>query len=459
MPDNSAIPRYCDAEVPPSATRHDLRHVPGTSGLPIVGQTLEFLRDPLSFTRSQHRRFGNVSRVNFLFCERACLLSADANALLLRDREGIFSAHDGWTPILGDLFPHGLMLRDGADHKHHRRLMQPAFRKEALDAYLERMQPHIQAAVRAWAGQSRMHFYPAVKKLTLGIAADCFLGLELQSEIDAVNSAFTDVVEASTAVVRVPIPLAGRKYARGLRGRRFLEDFIAARIPDHRRGTANDLLSQLCHARDEEGAHYSDEDVVNHMIFLMMAAHDTTTSALTTIIYALAAHPEWQQRLRADVARIGGERLSPEQVEAAALTNQVLREALRLYPPLTTMVRQATRPFSIDGVDLPAGTSAAIFPVFTHRDPQWWSEPDSFDPERFGPDRAEHRRHPFAWVPFGGGAHMCLGLHFAEMQVKAVMHVMLRQMAWTVDAGYTMPYQLAPIAKPRDGLPIRIESR
>lgn len=459
MADNGAVPRYFDATVPPSATRRDLRHVPGTAGLPLVGQTLEFLRDPLAFTRSQYRRFGAVSRVNFLFQERVCLLSADANALILRDREGIFSAHDGWTPILGDLFPHGLMLRDGADHKHHRRLMQPAFRKEALDGYLERMQPHILHAVREWAKRPRMQFYPAVKKMTLGIAADCFLGLELQSEIDQVNDAFTDVVEASTAVVRTRIPLAGRKYARGLRGRRFLEDFIAARIPDHRNGSANDLLSQLCHARDEAGAHYSDEDVVNHMIFLMMAAHDTTTSALTTIVYALAAHPEWQQRLRDDVQRIGGDSLSPEQVDAAELTNQVLREALRLYPPLTTMVRQATQPFSIDGVDLPAGTSAAIFPVFTQRDPQWWSVPDRFDPERFSPERAEHRRHPFAWAPFGGGAHMCLGLHFAEMQVKAVMHVMLQRLAWSVPYGYTMPYQLAPIAKPRDGLPIRIDAR
>jgi len=458
MPDNGAVPRYFDAAVPPSATRRDLKHVPGTSGLPVIGQTLGFLHDPLAFTRSQYRRFGPISRINFLFRERACLLSADANELVLRDREGIFSAHDGWTPILGDLFPHGLMLRDGADHKHHRRLMQPAFRKEALDGYLNRMQPHIEQAVAQWAGQSRIHFYPAVKKLTLGIAADCFLGLELQSEIDQVNTAFTDVVEASTAVVRARIPLAGRKYARGLRGRRFLEDFLAARIPEHRKGSANDLLSQLCHARDEAGAHYSDEDVVNHMIFLMMAAHDTTTSALTTIVYALAAHPVWQQRLRADVQRIGGARLSPDAVDEAELTNKVLREALRLYPPLTTMVRQASKPFTVDGVELPAGTSAAIFPVFTQRDPQWWSAPDTFDPERFSAERAEHRRHPFAWTPFGGGAHMCLGLHFAEMQVKAVMHVMLGQLAWSVPEGYTMPYQLAPIAKPRDGLPIRIDA-
>ena len=434
-----------------------LRHLPGSRGWPVFGHSLDFLRDPLTFTQRQHARFGPVSRVNFLFRDRACLLSADANELVLRDRDGTFSAHHGWTPILGDLFPMGLMLRDGRDHKQHRRLMQPAFKGEALAGYLRRMQPHIETAVAAWGQQPDLRFYPAVKRLTLGIAADCFLGLELQSEIDRVNEAFTDVVEASSATVRVPV--IGRLYARGLRGRAYLEHFIRERIAVRRAGDGDDLFSHLCRATDEDGRSYSDEDIVNHVIFLMMAAHDTTTSALTTIVYALAAHPEWQARLRDDAERIGSDTLAHDALDEAALTGMVLREALRLYPPLTTIVRQATRDFSLHGYDLPAGTSVSVFPIFTQRDPAWWTDPERFDPERFDAERAEHRRHPFAWVPFGGGAHMCLGLHFAEMQVKAVMHVMARQLEWRVAPDYTMPYQLAPIAKPRDGLPLRVRNR
>lgn len=440
-----------DTGRPPS-----LKHLPGEGGLPLVGHSLRYLRDPLAFTRRQHERFGAVSRVNFLFADRACLLSAEANELVLRDRDGSFSAHHGWTPILGDLFPWGLMLRDGSDHRLHRRLMQPAFRAEALAGYLRRMQSHIESAVAAWGTQPELHFYPEVKRLTLAIAADCFLGLSLQREIDAVNTAFSDVVEASTAVVRAP--LIGRKYSRGLQGRRYLEHFIRTRIPARREGEGDDLFSQLCHARDEQGRSYSDEDIVNHVIFLMMAAHDTTTSALTTIVYALAAHPEWQRRLRADTVRIGGATLPHEALDEAALTGQVLREALRLYPPLGTIVRQATRDIEFQGHHLPAGTSVSVFPIFTQRDPAHWSEPDRFDPERFDDARAEHRNHPFAWVPFGGGAHTCLGLHFAEMQVKAVMHAMLHCLEWQVPEGYAMPYQLAPIAKPRDGLPLRMRA-
>ena len=115
--------------------------------------------------------------------------------------------------------------------------MQPAFRAEALRGYLRRMQPHIDAAVARWTAEPGISFYPEVKRLTLAIAADCFLGLELQREIDAVNTAFSDVVEAATAVVRAPV--LGRKYARGLHGRRYLEDFISARIATRRAGSGD----------------------------------------------------------------------------------------------------------------------------------------------------------------------------------------------------------------------------
>jgi cytochrome P450 len=98
-----------------------------------------------------------------------------------------------------------------------------------------------------------------------------------------------------------------------------------------------------------------------------------------------------------------------------------------------------------------------IAPIHTHRMPEWWTDPDRFDPERFSPERAEHERHSHAWIPFGGGPHMCLGKRFAESQVRLIMHQLVSRYRWSVPDGYTMPVQQAPISKPRDGLPIRLE--
>ena len=419
------------------------------------------MSNTLGFAERVYARCGPVSRGWWLFKPSIYLMSAQANEMVLFDRGNRFSAKLGWERVLADLFPRGLMLRDAEDHRWHRRLMLPAFRKEALARYLEAMSPRIGASVAQWGAAGDIQFYPAIKRLTLAIAADVFLGTQIDAEIDQISSDFSDLVAASMAVVRIPV--IGRKYARGVNARARLATFIRSRIAQRRLSDGNDLFSQLCHARDEDDKQYSDDEIVDHLIFLMMAAHDTTTSAITTLVYALAKHPEWQQRLRAEAQKVGqtmneGARTLPTLDDLALMTDVELtfKEALRLYQPLPTISRRALVDFEIHGIKIPANTQVSVFPIQVHRSPEWWTNPEQFDPERFSPARAEHRRHAYAWAPFGGGAHMCLGLHFAEMQVKAVLLPLLRHWQWSVPAGYAPDYAYAPIAKPRDGLPIRL---
>ena len=423
-----------------------------------------FLSNTLAFAQRVHAKCGPVSRGWWMFRQTVYLMSAQANEAVLFDRAGRFSAKQGWERVLAELFPRGLMLRDAEDHRWHRRLMLPAFRKEALARYLEAMNPRIEAAIAQWGkegAQSNLKFYPAIKRLTLAIAADVFLGTQLDAEIDQISADFTDLVAASVAIVRLPV--VGRTYARGVQARARLADFIRERIAQRRASDANDLFTQLCHARDEADKQYSDEEIVDHLIFIMMAAHDTTTSAITTMVYALAKHPQWQDRLRGEarntadwMARSG--RSTPTLDDLARMTDieLVFKEALRLYQPLPTIARRALVDVEIHGKVIPAGTPVAVFPIQVHRSAEWWSQPEKFDPERFSSERAEHRLHPYAWAPFGGGAHMCLGLHFAEMQVKAVLLPLLRSWQWSVPEAYVPNYAYAPIAKPRDGLPIQL---
>src|SRR5262249_7987384 len=142
-------------------------------------------------------------------------------------------------------------------------------------------------------------FYPAIKQLTLDLAATTFLGVELGPEADAVNRAFVDMVAASIGVVRTPMP--GTQMWRGVKGREVIGAFFRKEIPRRRDGPGNDLFSELCRAAKEDGALLSDQEIVDHMSFLMMAAHDTLTSSVTSLVYQLAKHPLWQEKLRAEV--------------------------------------------------------------------------------------------------------------------------------------------------------------
>jgi cytochrome P450 len=191
----------------------------------------------------------------------------------------------------------------------------------------------------------------------------------------------------------------------------------------------------------------------------MMAAHDTLTSSLTSFIGALAANPQWQDRLRNEVAGLGvaaSEPTSLDNLEAMQLTEMAFREALRMKPPVPSMPRRAVRDFTFKGYAIPAGAGIGVNTLFTHHMPEIWPDPDTFDPMRFT-EEAQRGRHRFAWVPFGGGAHMCIGLHFAYMQAKCFARHFLQNLEVSLEPGYSPEWQMWPIPKPRDGLRVTLK--
>jgi cytochrome P450 len=337
--------------------------------------------------------------------------------------------------------------------------MQVAFRKSALRTYLEQMGPAIDVGIDAWLprdqASAKRQMFPLLKQLTLDLAASVFMGVELGRSAAKLNRAFVATVEASMALVRIAIP--GLKMWRGVRGRNVLVERFRSLLPEKRATHTSDFFSEFCHAQSEEGERFTDEEIVDHMIFLMMAAHDTTTSTLTTMMYLLARHPEWQERLRTNAIALGKRQLEYDDLDRLDDLTWVMREALRLTPPLTSMPRMCTRDTEFQGFLIPAGTMVGVYPIHVHYMPSLWTDPQRFDPERFSPARQEDKRHPFAWTPFGGGAHMCIGQHFATLQVKAIMHQLLLCYRWSIAPGYVLPYQLVPIAKPRDGLPVTLQ--
>lgn len=431
--------------------------IPVDNGLPILGHAIGMFRDVLGNVQALERRHGPIWQSHFGSSSIINMLGPDALELVLKNRDGNFSSKLGWDFFIGKVFPGAIMAMDGDDHRYQRRIMQVAFRKSALRAYLEQMSPAIDVGIGKWtpSGASSHLMFPLIKQLTLDLAASVFMGIELGKNAAALNRAFVHTVAASLAFIRRPIP--GLKMWRGVRGRKLLVERFRELLPQKRAVHTSDFFSEFCHARSEQDEQFTDQEIVDHMIFLMMAAHDTTTSTLTTMMYLLAKHPAWQERLRDEARSLGKSQLDYDDLEGVETLNWVMREALRLYPPLSSMPRMCVRDTVFGDYLIPAGTMVGVFPIHAHHMDSLWTNPHGFDPERFSSTRQEDKRHAFAWVPFGGGVHMCIGQHFATLQVKAIMHQLLLRYRWTVPADYVMPYQLVPIAKPRDGLPITLE--
>ncbi len=440
------------------ATTRPFSEVPGPGGLRMIrnlinatGQRVDMLT-PLS---RMHQEFGAVAAQSSGLFDMVNLFGPEANRFVLMDKDGIFSSRKPWTQIMGRIFPNGLLLRDGEDHRHHRRILHQAFRRPVLRSYLERMNPMIEATLTDWGKREDLHAFPAIKELTLDMACHIFLGEDLGPETRRLNGAFEDMVAASMSRIRLRIP--GLEFYRGLRGREFMIAFLGDRIEKKRASGGSDMFSLLCCAEDEEGNRLADQDVIDHMIFAMMAAHDTTTSTLTSITYELARNPEWQERVREESFAVGREQIEFEDIDRMPSLTWAMKETMRRYPPLPVIPRIALEPFEFGGYEIRAGALVVVSPIHTHHMPEWWSAPFTWDPERFSPERQEDARHTFQWVPFGGGPHHCLGFKFAETQIKGVLHQLLRRYRWSVPGGYRMPVQQAPISKPRDGLPISLQ--
>lgn len=442
------------AEPPPGS---GLEPVMGDAGPPIVGHSISAFADLLASARRQYERYGPVSWTSVVGTKGVVVIGPDGIGEVLTNHDRAFANQPGWEYFIGPFFRRGVMLMDFDEHRHHRRIMQQAFRRERLVKYLESMNPAIERGLARWEPGDAFPLYTRAKRLTLDIATEVFMGGELGPEADRLNRAFVDTVVGGQAIVRADVPWG--KWRRGLESRRWLEAYFRAQLPAKRAGEGEDLFSVLCHAESEDGHRFTDEDVVNHMIFVLMAAHDTSTITLAMMGYFLGRFPQWQDRLRAESLALGRPEIGYDDLEALPSFDLVMKETLRMFAPVGMLARQAIRDTQIQGRFVPAGTKIMLDVYPTQRMQPWWRDPDVFDPERFAEGRREDLSHKYAWMPFGGNVHKCIGMHFGGMEVKAILHQLLLRHEWTVPAGYAPPITYGTGPYPADGLPVALRRR
>ncbi|MFX0580265.1 cytochrome P450 [Nocardia nepalensis] len=433
-----------------------LAPVRGDGGLPVLGYSLNVFDDQLGLQRVLYRRYGPVHWTNAFGTRLVLAVGQEAIGEVLANRDKAF-ANAGWSRFLGPFFHRGIILMDSDEHMYHRRIMQQAFTRPRLIGYLEEMNPAIERALDSWRPGSDFPMYRSGKQLALDIATSVFMGAELGSEAATLHRAFTATVEGGLAMVRADIP--GGRWHAGLQGRAVLERYFRQHVAAKRAAPGNEIFSVLCQAQDETGAKFSDDDVVNHMIFLMMAAHDTSSTTLAMMTYFLAKHPQWQDKARAESQALGKSALAFEDLDRLTVLDLVMKESLRMCSPVGTLARETIRDTELLGHYIPAGTLVGVAVAASHRMEPWWRNPDTFDPERFAEPRREDRNHRTTFAPFGAGAHKCIGMYFGGMEVKAILHQMLLRFSWSVPEGYepSMGYNTGPY--PADGVPIRLTPR
>jgi cytochrome P450 len=425
---------------------------PGTFGAPYLGQTLQLARDPLTFGRAGMAQYGPVFRYRFIGQRMVALIGEEAQKYVLVSDPANFPAKDGYI-VAYDTMGDGILWLDGAPHTAQRKLMTPAFHGRNMEDYLGRINRIVDAQFAEWGASGTRDFYPAAQNIAWRLSMSILLGIEDPTQIDRMTHLWFLLTQGGYAIFRARLPWS--KYGKAFYGREQIERILQPIITEHRREAKGDVLSMLVQPGDE-GGQLTDAQLQAHLRILIYAGFDTTSSTLAWILVELLRNPKLMERALAE-ARTGGDpnaHVTLDETRKLPFLDAVIKETLRLHPQTPFAMRGVKASFEFGGYTIPAGWHVALFPVVTHRMAEYFTEPETFDPDRFL-ERDETKAHPYAWIGFGGGPHSCLGEGVAKLEMKAVLLRLLRRFDLSLgpDQDFTPAY--VPLSRPKGDVGIQ----
>ena len=425
---------------------------PGSFGLPVIGETLSFLSDP-EFADKRHQKYGPIFKTQILGRPTVVMVGAEANRFILSTDMHRFSWREGWPNTFKELLGESLFLQEGEEHRRNRKLLMPAFHGPALANYLASMEGIVQNYLEKWESLGTFTWFGELKQMTFDIASSLLMGSEPGPLTARLSQWFT---ELTTGLFAVPLRWNWTTYGKALKARDQLLAHIEQAIIRRQQEPAQDALGLLVQSRDEEGNGLSLEEIKVQALLMLFAGHETTTSMLTLMCMALAQHPNVLARARAEQQALAANgSLTLEQLKQMTYLEQVLREVERLYPPIAGGFRGVVQEFEFNGYYVPKGWQALYRINSTHKDSRVYTEPERFDPDRFSSERAEHRKQEFSLVGFGGGPRICLGIAFAQMEMKIFAAHLLRHYTWELLPGQNLTLTPIPTLHPRSGLQVK----
>jgi cytochrome P450 len=435
--------------------------LPGVSGLFYgIRHALRAQRLGVAHSSSVRARYGDIYRGMFVGRPVVFIWDPDEVLKILRNEGGAWSTGMGWdSTIFAELEPNtgnlgALMSLDFDEHRAARKLVQAAFTMKALQGYVDIANRSFERAIPDWLGRGRVDFKPEMRSLLARVAGEIFTGLRDPAQVALLDRSLNDFWRGFFSLSKNP--WLSPTFRRARRGFQTLNRMFLELIPERRQKGGDDLFSQLCCAEDKAGL--TDEAMVRIFISIMFGAFDTTSAGLTSMGYLLAKHPDWQSRLRDEARRIAPEQLDASRMRELQQHDWVWKETLRLLPVAGFVPRRTFREVEVSGHRLPAGILAFVMAGFIGHHPRWWNEHSKFDPERFSPERAEDKRNGGIHLPFGAGAHACVGMQLANLEMKLFWHKVLTTCRVTLVEEVEPHHEFSPMGCVSGKVPLRFEA-
>ncbi|QLG62733.1 cytochrome P450 [Halorarum salinum] len=444
------------------AAPDDLPLPPGPDGLPLVDNTFQFLDDVWAFydALAEH---GDVVSYGVGGYDFVTLLHPEHVERVLVGEPDRFRKGDIQRQSGIEFLERGLLLSEGEAWRRQRGTLQPMFYRERVESFGEPMVEEAVAAVGSWDDGAVLEPQSAFSELTLRILARTLVGADFGEEYGVVREAAEAIQAKSDAGALssfLPHWLPAPRNRR-FRGATAAFDDLVGGLIQERRDTGGDehadLLSTLV-AAGEAPDGPSEKEMRDQLMTFLFAGHETSSLALTYVVYALTQHPEVAEGLREEVdGALDGSTPTVGVLPDLTYTERVIRETLRLYPPAYVMFRRTTEDVAFGGYRVPAGTELTLPAFRLHTDPRFWDDPEAFDPSRWEGSREDVPE--YAYFPFGGGPRHCIGMRFAMLELKLLLATVVQRARFDLVSDPDLAFEPAATLQPRDPIRVRVRHR
>jgi cytochrome P450 len=432
----------------------------------VFGSVFEPRGDSIGYLTRCAREFGDIVFFRFLGVP-ACFVNRPdyIESVLVTQNNNFVKSKDyrAMRRVLGN----GLLLSEGEFWRRQRKLIQPAFHQERIATYADIMTDHAQCMLSSWRDGQTLDIHEAMMHLTLGIVAKTLFDADVSHEAEDVDAALSILMgkflrQAGLALLLPAwVPLPTSRLLKRAVGRL---DKVIYGIIEQRRASgqmSGDLLSVFLQAHDDEGVGMTDRQLHDEIMTLFLAGHETTANVLSWTWFLLGQNREVEEKLIEELRRVLGGRVpTPADLPQLVYTDMVLRESMRLYPPVWVIGRRALSPFRLGEYELPADTNVLISQLILHRDARYFPEPERFDPDRWSAKDPRGAALPrFAYFPFGGGPRVCIGAGFGMMEAVLLLATIAQQFRIQIAAGQNVRMQPSVTLRPRNGVPVTLKRR
>ncbi|MBX0285028.1 cytochrome P450 [Halomicroarcula sp. F28] len=440
---------------------------PGPKGEPLFGSSRTYASDPFRFISALEDAYGDVAYFDMGPMETVMLSDPTAIERVLVSEADRFRKPDFQGDALGDLLGDGLLLSEGDTWEQQRQLANPAFSMRRLAGMADRITDHAEDRLADWGEGDVVNVERAMTRTTLDVILDLMMGVQLSEErVETIEQQLLPLGQrfepdplrfAAPEWMPMPDDAEFDAAVETLDG--ILDDIIAVREKTAGSGDDGpmDFLSVLIRARDD-GVE-SPEQLRDEMMTMLLAGHDTTALTLTYTWFLLSEHPEVERRVHEEIDEVvGDDRPGMEHVRELEYLEWVIQEAMRLYPPVYVMFREPTEDVTLSDYRIDSGQTLMLPQWGVHRSERFYDDPDTFDPERWRPERAKERPR-FAYFPFGGGPRHCIGKHLAMLEAQLIVATTAKQ--YELDFLGETPLELMPslTAHPRQEMSFRVGER